>query len=200
MKIIWKIIMRVDKNKIDFLNLYYPGLWYEVMAGSGEKYLQLLDYLYNNDITDSVVFDGISEYLDIENYTHYIITQIYIGNGSFTHNIKTWRRNDTVDGFKWQIFDTDRGYYESWRNDFNLIYQADTVLKRLLENVNHRNHFLQQTCSHINATFRTCFADNVIDSLKNNIASEMPYHISKWGPVGGISLNGSMEPSRSGNA
>ena len=106
----------VDKDKIDFLNLYYPGLWFEVIAGSGGKYIQLLDYLNNNDITDEDVFAGVSDFLDIDNYTNYIITQIYIGNGSYNHNIKTWRRNDTIDGFKWLIFDTDRGFTESWRN------------------------------------------------------------------------------------
>jgi hypothetical protein len=176
----------VDTDKIDFLSLNYPGLWYEVLAGSDAKLLQLLDYIYSNDITDPAVFSGINEYLDIENYTHYIITQIYIGNGSYEHNIKTWRRNDTVDGFKWLIFDTDRGYFETWRNDFSMIYNSDTIFKRLLDNIDYRNHFLQQTCSHINASFRQCYADHVIDSLKSNIAAEMPSHINKWGPVGGI--------------
>lgn len=185
----------VDKDKIDFLTIYHPGLWYEIIAGSDVKYLQLLDYIYYNDISNPDVFDGICEYLDIDDFTHYIITQVFIGNGSYNHNIKTWRKNDTIDGFKWMIYDTDRGYSDWGRNDFNMIYQADTIFKRLLQNLQYRNHYLQQTCSHMNASFRHSFVDHIIDSLQGNIYDEMPFHIGKWGPAGGISSMEAWEQS-----
>ena len=176
----------VNKDSIDLLRLNYWGLDVEVIAGSQDKYFELLSYLNSNDMTNDEVFDGVNEYLDVENYTNYIITQIYIGNRSYNHNIKAWRQNNILDGFKWLIYDTDRAYLDTWRQIFLMIYNHDPVLKRLLENINYRNHFLQQTCSHINATFRKSYVGHLVDSLKSNIAQEMPFHIERWAPSGGV--------------
>jgi hypothetical protein len=176
----------VNKDSIDMLRLNYWWLDIEVLNGTANKYIEMLDYLNSNDMTDDDVFAGISEFLDIDNYTNYIITQIYIGNRSYKHNIKAWRKNNIIDGFKWLIYDTDRAYMDSWRQIFLMVYESDPVLNKLLENINYRNHFLQQTCSHINSTFRTAYIKNLVDSLKNNITGEMPHHIQKWLPHGGI--------------
>lgn len=177
----------INKDSLDLLKLNY--LWgtdVEVLAGTSEKFSELLVYLNSNDMTNDVVFEGVKEFLDIKDYTNFIITQIYISNISYRHNIKTWRLNNIADGFKWLIYDTDRAYIDLWRRMFLLVYDADPVLKKLLENINYRNHFLQQTCSHINTTFREHYIFNLIDSLQNNIVSEMPFHIEKWAPFGGI--------------
>ncbi|RLD62276.1 MAG: hypothetical protein DRJ05_00800, partial [Bacteroidetes bacterium] len=176
----------IDKDSIDMLKLGYWSLSVEVLAGTNEKYYELLDYLNINDMSDDDVFAGVAQYLDIDDYTNYIITQIYTGNRSYKHNIKAWRENSIIDGFKWLLYDMDRAYMDSWRQIFLMIYDADPVLVKLLENINYRNHFLQQSCSHINVTFRKSYIDNLIDSLQNNIESEMPSHIEKWGPEGGI--------------
>lgn len=176
----------IDKDSIDLLRLNYWWLIVNVLAGTNEKYFEMLDYLNTNDMTDDSIFEGVREYLEIENYTNYIITQIYTGNISYNHNIKAWRQNNITDGFKWLIFDTDRAYMDSWKQIFLLIYNHDPVLKKLLENTRYRNHFLQQTCSHINATFRKSYIDRLIDSLKTNIEQEMPSHIGRWGSLGGV--------------
>ncbi|NOX48704.1 MAG: T9SS type A sorting domain-containing protein [Chlorobi bacterium] len=181
-----KNVHEVDKDSIDLLKLNYWGMNVEVIAGSDEKYFEMLSYLNNNDMTDNTVFAGVSDYLDIDNYTEYIIMQIYVGNRSYKHNIKAWRENNIADGFKWWLFDMDRAYMDSWRQIFLMIYEADPVLKKLLENTDYRNHFLQQTCSHINVTFRKSYVDKLIDSLQGRIETEMPLHIEKWGPEGGV--------------
>jgi len=176
----------INRDSIDLLKLNYWGLSVEVIAGTKEKYMAMLNYLNTNDMTDDSVFAGVKEYLDIDNYTSYIISQIYIANFSYKHNIKAWRENNKADGFKWLLYDTDRAYLDTWRQIFIMIYNADPVLKKLLENIKYRNHFLQQTCSHINATFRKNYIDFLVDSLKGNIEQEMPFHIERWGPLGGV--------------
>ena len=176
----------INKDSVDLLKLNYWGLNVEVIAGTDEKYFQMLDYLNTNDMTDDSVFEGVNAYLDVDNYTNYIILQIYSANISYKHNIKAWRRNDTIDGFKWLLYDTDRAYADTWPQMFLMVYNADPVLKRLLENINYRNHFLQQTCSHINSTFRINYINYLVDSLKSNIEPEMPFHIERWGPLGGV--------------
>ena len=176
----------INKDNIDLLYFNYWENSVEELAGSSEKYVELINFLDSHDMTNNEEFAGIHQYLDLENYTNYITSQIYIGNRSFNHNVKAWRKNDVEDGFKWLIYDTDRSYQDSWREIFLQIYNADTVLSQILENESYRNHFLQQTCSHINATYRKSYADFMIDSLKNTLEPEMPFHIEKWGPLGGI--------------
>jgi len=181
-----KNVHGVNRDSIDLLALSYWGLGVQVLAGSNTTYYQLLDYLNSNDITNNEVFDGINEYLDIEDYTHYIITQIYIANWSYKHNIKTWRKNNVTDGFKWLLFDTDRGYTNAMKEVFQLVYDCDTIFKQLVQNVDYRNHLIQQTCSHMNATFRKSCVTGTIDSLRNKILDEMPDHINRWAPEGGV--------------
>ncbi|MCB2219472.1 MAG: CotH kinase family protein [Bacteroidetes bacterium] len=183
----------IDKDELDLLELNYWDLEVGVLSGTDETYFNMLDFLYNNDITNNSVFEEVNNYLDLDNYTHYIITQIYIANYSYKHNIKTWRQNTIADGFKWLIFDTDRGYMHSWKEVFMDIYENDTVFKRLLDNIQYRNHFLQQTCSHINASFRKGVVDHLLDSLKSQIETEMPLHIERWAPHGGVSSMGYWE-------
>ena len=176
----------VDDDEIDLLKLNYWGYDITVLAGSAETYFNFLDFLQTNNLADDAVFALVENFLDLDNYTHYIITQIYIGNPSYKHNIKTWRKNTSEDGFKWLIYDTDRGYFDSSKEIFLDIYDNDTVLNRILENESYRNHFLQQTCAHINTTFRKSTVEILVDSLKSNIENEMPTHIQRWAPVGGI--------------
>ncbi|MEZ5195984.1 MAG: CotH kinase family protein [Bacteroidales bacterium] len=176
----------INKDSIDLIKLNYWKFGVEVLAGSDETFFDLIDYLNNNDLTDDEVFAGVSEFLNVDNYTNYVITQICIGNRSYNHNIKTWRQNDITDGFKWLIYDTDRSFMDSWRDIFQQVYDDDPIFSKLLTNLNHRNHYLQQTSSHMNVTFRKSYIDHLIDSLGGNIESEMPYHIERWAPYGGV--------------
>ena len=176
----------INKDSIDLLKLNYWKFGVEVLAGSDETFYDLIDYLNNNDLTDDLVFAGVSEFLDVDNYTNYVITQICIGNRSYNHNIKTWRQNNITDEFKWLIYDTDRSFMDSWRDIFQQVYDDDPIFSKLLTNLNYRNHYLQQTSSHMNVTFRKSYIDHMIDSLAGNIESEMPYHIERWAPYGGV--------------
>ncbi|HPE58062.1 MAG TPA: CotH kinase family protein [Bacteroidales bacterium] len=180
----------INKDEIDMLELNYWTYNTTVLAGSDDTYNELLSFLGSGNISDDSVFNQVYDYLDIDNYTHYIITEIYVGNISYKHNIKTWRENTFNDGLKWLFFDADRGYLYSSNEVFQDIYDNDPIFKGILENENYRNHFLQQTCAHINTTFRKSAVDLLIDSLKANIETEMPFHIQRWAPSGGVqSLN-----------
>ena len=178
---------KVDKDSVDLLKLNYWGApAAEVVAGTDTRYFEMLDYINTNDLSDDANLAGLSDYLNIENYTDYIITEIYTGNRSYKHNIRTWRENNYSDDFEWLIQDLDRAYEDSFREIFQMIYDADPVLNNLLKNTTFLNHFLQKTYAHINVSFDYDYVNDLLDSLKNNIESEMPLHIAKWGPTGGV--------------
>jgi len=58
---------------------------------------------------------------------------------------------------------------------------------KLLDNQKFRQEFLQRFVTHLNITFQTNRVGAIIDSLKNNIAGEMPRQIARWADQGGIS-------------
>jgi hypothetical protein len=146
----------------------------------------MLDFVNNTDLSDNTNFELLNQYLDINNYTDYIITQIYTGNRSYKHNITTWRENNYNDTFKWLIKDLDRAFQDSYREIFQQIYDADPLLSKILNNINYRNHFLQKVRSHININFDYDLVSNIVDSLKYNIESEIPLHIQRWSSYGGV--------------
>ena len=177
----------VNKDSLDLIKLNYWGSpSTEIVSGTDTRYFEMLDYINNNDLTSDINFTGLSQYLDKENYTDYIITEIYTGNRSYKHNIRTWRENNYNDNFKWLIQDLDRAYQDSYREMFQMIYDADPVLNNMLKNLNYRNHFLQKLYAHINVSFDYNVVNNLLDSLKSNIEAEMPLHIAKWGSTGGV--------------
>lgn len=54
------------------------------------------------------------------------------------------------------------------------------ILRRLLQNHNYRNHFINRFCDLLNTTFREEHVIHVIDSISNLLEPEMEEHINRW--------------------
>ncbi len=50
-----------------------------------------------------------------------------------------------------------------------------------LDNQDFRKRFVDKFNVYINSTFNPARVNHVIDSLRDNIATEMPYHFLRWG-------------------
>ena len=71
----------LDANDIDLLE--QNG---QAIHGTNTDYLNLLDYLENQDISDSLVHDAIEQWVDIESYMSYQAFQIFIDNRDWPGN------------------------------------------------------------------------------------------------------------------
>ena len=182
----------VDPDELDLIEVQNAN------EGTMENYNQLINYVENSDMTNPVVYDSLSKWIDIDNHINYNIAQIYIDNRDWPgNNIKYWRPHSSDGLWRWILYDTDFGFGIPWMGlgyDFNTLEFAtepngpdwpnppwSTLLfRKLLENNNYKNRFINIFSDRLNTIFKTGYLTNRLDSLTSNIESIIPIHRNRW--------------------
>ncbi len=163
------------------------------MQNGNSLFTELTNFVKNNDISNSSIYEQIKTKIDVENFIDYHIAEIYTGNYDWPHNnVKIWRSN--TDGkWRWIMYDLDFGmslYDTNLANVNSLQYAmgltgepewATILLRRLLENQEFRNRFIDRYSIHLGSTFKSERVHHFIDSLSSKIGQEIVYHKAKWG-------------------
>ena len=171
-----------------------------IIEGDNQDYLNMIDFVENNDLSYSNNYDFVAEQVDVDNFIDYYIIQIYVGNTDWPgNNIKYWRPHIEGAKWKWILYDTDfgSGLFSGWSSNVNhntLLFALDdngpgwpnppwsTLLFRsLMENEEFQNKFINHFCYYLNTRFYPNYVVNHISEIADNIAPEMPYHVSRWG-------------------
>lgn len=168
-----------------------------VIEGSNEAYLALLDFLTSHSLSDDANFQVVAEQVDIDNFIIYQVAQIYFNNTDWPgNNIKYWKSPDTK--WRWILYDTDFsfGLWEplDYLND-TLSHALATagpeepnppwstlLLRKLLENTEFKRRFINRFADELNTRFQADQVSAHIDSLAMMIATEMPRHFARWEP------------------
>ncbi len=170
-----------------------------VTANNGDlaAYNDMIDFLTANSLTVAANYDYIRSIVDIDNYIDYNIAEIYAANGDWPGaNMKLWRQRTPQGRWRWMTYDLDftfggnaQGLYTT-----NTLAQATAtngpswpnppwstlMLRKLLENTDFRNEFIQRFAVHMNTTFDKDRVLSIIDSLAQGIAAEIPRHKVRW--------------------
>lgn len=159
------------------------------------SYLPLSNYISNNDISKTVIYNKVCDMMDVDEFINYMISEIYYGNTDWPHNnLKIWKK---IKGGKWRwiLFDTDFGFnlYNSNLHAHNSLLYAlgeksgeipqswsTLLLRRLISNDGFRKKFIDRFCVQLSTTFATERVNHVMDSIASKITVEMVYHKSKW--------------------
>lgn len=165
--------------------------------GGSDHFEALMAYVRSAAISDPAALDVVAGWLDIDGYIDYVVAEIYSANGDWPgNNLKYWRPRTDDGRWRGAIFDMDMGFGgnqygttatntlalatstsgEIWSNQ----PWSTELLRRLLLNERFRNRFIQRMAAHISTTFETEHVLGVIDSLKANIAAEVPRHRARW--------------------
>lgn len=99
----------VDKDSVTLLNgsPYTGGCCTE---GNAEEYIDLLQYLAENDITDPAVYSFIDQKIDLAEYANYLITEFWSANYDWpSNNVRYWKENTEDAKWRWVLFDLDFG-------------------------------------------------------------------------------------------
>jgi hypothetical protein len=186
---------KVDKDSIDFLEKNA-----EVIDGGNTAYVNFVNQLGTRNLSTKETFDYINANMDVDNYIHYYITQIYYGNTDWPgNNIKFWKPKKQGGKWRWILFDTDFGfellpqYSTSTHATLNFVTDSTTTVgwpnpqwstllfRRLIKNPYFRERFIQTFIASINYVFKPARVNAFIDSISSLIAPEMVYHKQKWG-------------------
>ena len=168
-----------------------------VKQGSAERYEAMIDFIESHDMAVTEDYHWVTTEMDINEYLNYMIAEIYFANIDWPGgNIKYWREQGENHKWRWILFDLDLGYGAHERGQYysntlenatatSATYYANPpwstfLLRKLLENTEFKNQFIQRFASRLNITFSPQRVLNIIDSLKLNIEAEIPRHIQKW--------------------
>ena len=178
-----------------------------VEEGSNTHFLNLRNYLYQNNLSLSSNYEYVKTQMDIENFTDYQISQIFYNNGDWPgNNVRYFRKSVSQytpnaphghDGrWRWIMYDTDFGFgYGSISghtvNSLIPATQANgpawpnpdwstVFLRKLLENNDFKNQFINRFADLLNTTFLSSRMSSLLESMVGVISSEIPVHGQRW--------------------
>jgi len=157
----------------------------------------MISFFTNNSIINSTNYNHVKSIIDIDDYIDYNSVQIYSANGDWPgSNVKLWRERKNTGKWRWMLYDLDFTFGGNSQGQYNTntIAQATAtngpdwpnppwstlVLRKLLENSDFRNEFVQRFAAHINTTFNTWHVIDVIDSISQLISGEITRHKARW--------------------
>lgn len=148
-------------------------------AGTLDQYLAF-KALYQKNLSIQPNFDEVAAKMDIENFTDFIITEIYSQNTSVDHNIMAWKPQ-TGGKWKWILNDLDRGFFSAENNMIDYYANRDVYpFKNLLANDEYRKYLGKRLADHLFTTFNPDRVKTIIDQFRENIKDEIPKHIDRW--------------------
>ncbi|MCB0036885.1 MAG: CotH kinase family protein, partial [Anaerolineales bacterium] len=159
----------------------------EPRIGTMDDYNDLMAYVKNNDMTDPIVYDAVTQRIDIDAHMNYYIAQIYNATTDWpSNNVRMWR---PLDGkWRWMLFDTESGFRATRINTNNLARATSNgpewayiIMQRLMVNQTYREEFAQRYAAHLNITFDPDRVIGIIDEHEAALAPEIPAHQSRWG-------------------
>jgi hypothetical protein len=180
----------IDKNKI---NLIKEDLKPIVQNGDNSSFKHIISYLKNNSLANYEDYKLISDQIDIDELTNYIILQSYIGNSdTLNNNTKEWSINNQYK-WRWMLYDTDYSFALTSRialtnvnfNTFDYLINKKNsntsfIFRSLLENSNFKDIFVSRYEELLDTIFMPKNINQKIITIKNKISPEIPRHLKKW--------------------
>jgi len=168
----------------------------EIICGDNKGYLSFVDSLTKVDMSKPEGFDFLNRNIDIDEYLNYLVLEIYCGNHDWPgNNNKFWRSKAAGSKWRWMATDLDFGFglYNSSAFDSTLNFVTATngpkwpnppwstlLPRKIFENPTTRDLFIQKMQTAIHTIFRQERVNFLVDSIKNMMAPEMPYHWKRW--------------------
>ena len=195
----------IDNDNLDLLSTIASTSEPELLHGSTEDYLEIRDFMNNNDISIQSNYEIASQHYDVESLIEYKIAQIFVMNYDWPGNNNKLFKAKSSEG-KWQhiMFDSDFGFerwtdgaiffiggsYETYNmldhaygsgNAFNNPVWSTAIFTAFLDNEEFKHQFINTYCDRINTTYSTDHTSFLIDSLKTVVAPYVANHIFRYG-------------------
>ncbi|MCD7972539.1 MAG: CotH kinase family protein [Candidatus Azobacteroides sp.] len=155
------------------------------------EFIELTNFVKNNDITNHEIYQQVKEKIDIDSYIHYMIAEIYYENRDWPHNnFKVWKKKQNGK-WRWLLYDTDYGYnlFDNGVGQHNtlryVLEEAEEwsilIFRRLILNNEFKERFIHQFCIHLSSTFEIKRVGHIMDSISSKISQEIIFHKNKCG-------------------
>lgn len=148
-------------------------------AGSLDLYEDFMS-LYNQNLYNNANYDAVKEVMDLENFTDFIITEIFVRNSSLDHNVMAWKPKE---GGKWRwiLMDLDRGFFNPTSSMIGYFMdEGTTPFRDLMDNDAYRRYFGLRLADQFFTSFNAGRVNRIIDEFKWRLENEIPKHIDRW--------------------
>lgn len=168
----------------------------EIYEGDNNHYAAMIAYIETNGVNDTNHYNYIRTQMDIDNYTNYMITEMFIGSNDWPlNNNKYWRERTKEGKWRWILYDTDSGFWSYKVGDDPFDYLLNTasysagqkntlpatfLFRSLMSNSSFKTQFLSKFTEHLSTTFASTRVVNIIENHEKNIEGEIERHIDKW--------------------
>jgi CotH kinase protein/Chitobiase/beta-hexosaminidase C-terminal domain/Secretion system C-terminal sorting domain len=187
----------VDGENVELLR--FSG---DEFHGSNESYLDMVDFISNNDMSIDSNYAKATTLLDISNFCDYMTAETYYGNydwiseGGSTNNIKFWRQIEPATPWRYILWDTDLGLnlvlgfggatgvdYDYLGDILGPTYSDphSRMLLSLLDNQTFHDYFINRFADIVNTTFSPATFGKVAQEVHDAMEPEMARHFSLWG-------------------
>lgn len=176
---------RYPIDTLDYLDLYSKAKY-----GSGRDYLKLSNWMNHNDLRLDANYEELLNYVDIDNYTRYLLIEFYFGNKDWPHNnVRIWKSSELDNKWRWLIFDLDAAGKDSVDMAQHIINKGDTKFKFWGKNLffglmandvfykNMVDTYLELRDNEMSVKTLV----NKSDSLKELYMPLLPEQITRWG-------------------
>jgi hypothetical protein len=169
----------------------------QIIQGDNLDYLALVSFIENNNMAIPANYEYVKTKMDVDNFIHYFVSEIYFGNTDWPGgNIKYWRKSETG-RWRWILYDTDAGfgmYGQDYSFSHNTLEYATALnssgesnppwstlfLRKLLENDSFKYDFISCFADYSNSIFDSAVVVNKINSIKSVIEPEIARHGARW--------------------
>jgi len=183
----------------DFIELEfgYSGNLH-IIEGSYENFRNLLSFVdTTGDMSLDSDYNMVKEMVDLDNFTDYWITEVFVGNYDWlSNNIKFWKAENGK--WQWLYWDTDHGlglvyssYGEAawntlhWSLTFSDRAWADgynnILIRNLLKNEGYKEFFIKRFTQLLATSFHPDNSLLLLDSMKTLYREDMKTHVQHWG-------------------
>ena len=170
----------VDKDSVDMIDGYL-----NVNAGSATGWIDLLDFIEQNDISIPENYEHVAEQVDIDNFIDYYILETFFGNMDWPgNNMRLWRSHSDSSKWRFLLYDLDGTVgmvYEDPIGRLDDIFNDQSFLfKSLLLNQTFKNDFICRYQHHLMTTFHPDLMKAFIFYFREKYEPELPKHILRW--------------------
>ncbi|HWS28953.1 MAG TPA: lamin tail domain-containing protein [Clostridia bacterium] len=168
------------------------------LAGSRYDFKRVREFALNRDTSSDAAYAELCQWVDVDYFTDYLITQTYFCNGDM-FNQKYWRSQDYAVKWRPVYFDLDLSFSSVTRNLLTAYFTVEGVPSRdgtltnmdifvgLKKNAAWREQFCKRYVYVVVNQFDPERLTAVLDELASEMEPEMERHIDRWGSPNSIS-------------
>ncbi|MDR1620604.1 MAG: lamin tail domain-containing protein [Clostridiales bacterium] len=169
-----------DTDNMDLLKAAGVKTW-AISHGSNVEWLELMNYIRNNDLSNQAHFDHVASLMDTGSFMDYMILEIYTGNTD-NYNIQYYKLPDGK--FKWIYYDFCWGFRNT--NHETLSYRREAapagsdMFNALLKNSAWREAFIRRFGVLMDTVFAPERLQPLIDALYAAVEPEIAREREKF--------------------